>query len=765
MAKSVCVVGAGPSGLVAAKTFLHNAPKGAFHVTVLDRQSAVGGLWPSSVSDRHRQIDPLMLVNQSRYTMHFSDLAWETDAPPVPRAFQVGKYLHRYLERYLTPHPAFQLRLDTSLVRAEPSRGSWELLLEAGGKREVVAFDYLLVASGHFGKPMTLPEALSPPQSVPIIHSCQYRDLESLLGSRPPADGKVLVVGGQMSGVEIAGTIAAHISSAANSPETTIAGIEGYSVHHIVQRPSWVFPIFTTPEPEAAAPPFLPLDFSQYNFNNRSQPLANTQGHIGRDAAQAVHAYFHGSLGGDQSTFSPLLRVDDEARTEPPYLVVSDWYCDFVRSGLITLSRGKLRSLQGSTATVSPDGSEVHKVAAVVLANGFDPSPSLSFLADDILRKLHHSPRHPGQPLALSFHGTHHPQVPGLGFVGFYRSPYWGVMQMQARFLAEFWSEPGTPPEPLLRKLAIDDSVDHTLALRDDARVSQFPMGDYPWLMQEFAEALSIQPEAASLEGLPPLPHNGLPLDMLTPSRYLSPTDDGPARDEAAISVRNTVDAAAISLSSPKFVARAVFRSLLGGWNLQRRLVSKLPSHPSGYFNGTAKFLLREATSDGTCCAGNGATQTAPNPTPDDEAPRSSSSSDDSNVGPAMEYLYVEDGEFKTDTGLAFRASRRYVWRYDEQRDVLSTWFARTDDPARADYLFHEMEFQPRHDRDDDSWKATAGHLCVDDYYDVKYSFAFKAVNLCDWSIEYTVKGPKKDYSIHGTYSREARQAEEKAIQ
>ncbi|PHH78853.1 hypothetical protein CDD80_6143 [Ophiocordyceps camponoti-rufipedis] len=740
MAKSVCVVGAGPSGLVAAKTFLHNAPKGAFRVTVLDRQSAVGGLWPSSVADRRRQIDPLMLANQSRYTMHFSDLAWEDDAPPVPRAHQVGKYLHRYLDRYLTPHPDFQLRLETQLVRAIQSRDAWELLLKAKGGNETAVFDYLLVASGHFGKPMSLPGFLEPPQAVPVIHSCQYRDLKSLLGSNPPPNGKVLVVGGQMSGVEIAGTIAAHLSSAANSPgETIIPGIDGYSVHHIVQRPSWVFPIFTTPEPEAAAPPFLPLDFSHYNLNNRPPPLTNTQGHIRQDAAQAVHAYFHDSLGGDQSVFSPLLCVDDEARSQPPYMVVSDWYCNFVRSGLITLSKGKLDSLQGSTAIVSPERTEVHNIAAVVLATGFDPSPSLSFLSQDLLRKLHHSASHPSQPLALSFHATHHPDVPGLGFVGFYRSPYWGVMQMQSRFLAEFWSATDSPPRPLLIKVALDDSVARTLALRDDVRVSQFPMGDYPWLMQELAEALAIEPQAVSLEGLPLLPHNRLPLDMLTPSRYTSPSDDGPARAEAAKSVRNTVETTSTSLTSPKFVAWAVFRSLQGSWNLERKLVSRLPSHPSGHFTGTAKFLLREATSDGMRCAVPDAA------TPTDGEPAFG--------WPAVEYLYVEEGEFKTDSGLAFRATRRYIWRYDEQRDVLSTWFAKTDDPNRADYLFHEMEFRPRQPGHD-AWKATAGHLCIQDYYDVGYDFSFKAVNLEKWAIEYTVKGPKKDYSIRGAYSR-----------
>ena len=96
------------------------------------------------------------------------------------------------------------------------------------------------------------------------------------------------------------------------------------------------------------------------------------------------------------------------------------------------------------------------------------------------------------------------------------------------------------------------------------------------------------------------------------------------------------------------------------------------------------------------------------------------------------------------------------MWRYDERSDKLSVWFAKPDDQKRADYLFHEVEFEQseRGGRDADGWKAKAGHLCIDDYYDVKYNFAFEAVNLRDWSIEYTVNGPKKDYTIRGTYTR-----------
>ncbi|POR35840.1 Thiol-specific monooxygenase [Tolypocladium paradoxum] len=751
MSKSVCIVGeylrpaivymssAGPSGLVAAKTLLHNAPKGSFRVSVFDSQNAIAGLWPTSKTDDGRQVHPLMLANQSKHTMQFSDLAWEDDAPQLPRAWMVGKYLERYLDRYLTGNPDFELHLGTRVVRAEPldgGKGGWDVVLQSQGKEEGRQFRHLLVASGYFGKPI-IPEALAKSASIPVIHSSQYRELRTLFGEHAPRKGKILVVGGQMSGVEIAGTIASHLSSATHSPdEFEIPDIDKYSVHHVVQRPIWVFPLYTTPEPKATAAPFLPLDFSSYNRNNRPLPLVNTQGHISEDTAKVVHGIYERALGNGQAIFSPLLHADDEARSQPPYLAVSDWYCDFVRSGLITLSNGKVESLKGNTVVLSPGSAKVVDIAAVVVATGFDPSPCLDFLPEATLKRLHHSPQHPEQPVALAFHGTYHPDVSNLGFVGFYRSPYWGVMQMQARFLAEFWSKPDALPEPLLQKLTTDDSIQRTLGLRDDPRLSQFPMGDYPWLMQEFAESLSIERITPSLDKAPGLSHNCQPLDMLTPARYPSPTDDGQAKEDAAESVQDTVDVSIAGLATPTFVSRAVFRSLLGTWKLERDLTSRLPSHPSGHFSGTAQFLLRERTSDGIQCTKDG--------TP--------ASSDDDDLG--MEYLYIEDGEFKTDGGFGFRATRRYIWRYDERKDVLSVWFAKPEDQKRADYLFHDIEFLAPQGGRDEGWSAKAGHLCIDDYYDVKYNFAFEAVNLKQWSIEYTVNGPKKDYTISGTYGR-----------
>ncbi|KAL7792052.1 hypothetical protein V8C37DRAFT_410212 [Trichoderma ceciliae] len=748
MSKSVCIVGAGPSGLVAAKTLLHNAPKGQFKVSIFDSQAAIGGMWPTSKTDSDRLLHPLMIANQSRHTVQFSDLAWEDDEPQFPRAWQVGKYLERYQGRYLDGNPDFELQLKSRVAKVEKRNdgsAGWKVRIQSGDKEESRDFDYLVIASGYFGEPIT-PEAFrNAKTSVPIIHSSQYRDLKGLLGEGKQKGAKILVVGGQMSGVEVAGTIATHLSSAVNSPEESeIAGIDKYSIYHAIQRPVWVFPLYTTPEPTFTAAPFAPLDLGSYNINNRPRPLEDTQGHISEEHANMVHTIFEMSLG-DQEQFSPLLMPNEKEREQPAYLAVSDWYKEFVRSGMITLSSGKVVSLEGDLVTLDDHGAQIDDIAAVVLATGFDPSPCIDFLPKEILETLQHSPQHYNQALALAFHGTHHPDVPNLGFVGFYRSPYWGVMQMHARFIADLWStETGAPSEALQRKLQSDDSIKRTISLRDDPRLSQFPMGDYMYLMQEFSEALSIPMHECIMPKTPALSRNNLPLDTLTPARYPSPSDDSAAKDEAEKSLKQTRDLAVECLTTPRFVARSVFRSLLGTWRLERDLTSRLPSHPSGQFVGTAQFLLRERTPEGLQCASD---------------PNSTAVYDDNGGEEDLEYLYIEDGEFTTTSGFGFKATRRYIWRYDSKKDIISVWFAKPEDQKRADYLFHEVEFElPAADgiekREKEGWAAKAGHLCIDDYYNVKYNFAFNKVDLEKWSIEYTVNGPKKDYTIHGTYER-----------
>lgn len=260
------IPGAGPSGLVAAKTLTHDHPKDFFHVTVFEQGDRIGGLWPNSKKDPGL-INPDMCTNQSMHTVSFSDHAWPEGTPAFPKAWQVGEYLQQYVQGY----DAYRIRLGCKVVKASLQKGIWNVQVrdKQSLDPENLSFDYVIVATGFFGKPK-IPPVLEG-FAAPVWHSSRLRGVEDLLvGGAKPLPGphrNIVVVGGQMSGVEVAGSMAKQLSSEVNSPGVKlIPNASEYSITHIVQQPAWVMPLFfpndpyisgSSPEQSTVFPPSL----------------------------------------------------------------------------------------------------------------------------------------------------------------------------------------------------------------------------------------------------------------------------------------------------------------------------------------------------------------------------------------------------------------------------------------------------------------------------------------------------------------------------
>lgn len=212
-----------------------------------------------------------MRTNQSRHTVSFSDLAWPgADEHGIekyaqfPKAWEVGQYLERYLEKYGSQ---WEVRLGCEVVKAEKQARGWDVSVhvkeegEAGEMTvEVHEFDHVIVASGFFGAPR-VPQAIpSSDISVPVWHSSRVRDIRSLItdAGRLKVDSKgnggekrkIVVVGGQMSGVEVAANVALQLSDAINAPGKEIMDWGGWEVVHVVQKPVWVMPLFLPRNPQ-----------------------------------------------------------------------------------------------------------------------------------------------------------------------------------------------------------------------------------------------------------------------------------------------------------------------------------------------------------------------------------------------------------------------------------------------------------------------------------------------------------------------------------
>ena len=103
-----------------AKTLLHSFPEGTFIPSVFEKSHGIGGLWPVGVNHgAEPRINSWARTNLSRFTVAFSDLAWDSvmgdeELSIFPQARQVGKYLEKYADLYI---PKGVLRLGKEVVR------------------------------------------------------------------------------------------------------------------------------------------------------------------------------------------------------------------------------------------------------------------------------------------------------------------------------------------------------------------------------------------------------------------------------------------------------------------------------------------------------------------------------------------------------------------------------------------------------------------------------------------------------------------------
>jgi cation diffusion facilitator CzcD-associated flavoprotein CzcO len=241
---------------VAAKTLIHAHPKDTFHVTVLEQSHRIGGLWPVSKVD-DGLVNPDMYTNQSRHTVSFSDLAWPETAPSFPKAWQVGEYLERYIKTY----PGYEIRTNCKVLKTELLEGKWSVHVEDRASAvpvpQLLEFDHMIIATGFFGKPK-FPKILGGFQR-PVWHSSRLRDVKDLLTNESKTSfqpgRRIVVAGGQMSGVEIAASIAFQLSTASHSvEESSIPNASEYFVTHVVQQPFWVMPFLFPGNPVVDVP-------------------------------------------------------------------------------------------------------------------------------------------------------------------------------------------------------------------------------------------------------------------------------------------------------------------------------------------------------------------------------------------------------------------------------------------------------------------------------------------------------------------------------
>jgi dimethylaniline monooxygenase (N-oxide forming) len=188
----VCVIGAGSSGIAAAKA-LHEA---RIPFDAIEASDRVGGNWVFENTNGMSSAYEGLYINTSRDRMQYSDFPMPKSYPDFPHHTQIAKYFDDYVD-----HFGFRdrIRFRTSVEHAaEDSDGSWSVCLSHDGREEIRDYEWLLVANGHHWDPL-LPEPAFPGHfDGKEMHAHFYKSKRELAGKR------VVVVGMGNSAMDIA---------------------------------------------------------------------------------------------------------------------------------------------------------------------------------------------------------------------------------------------------------------------------------------------------------------------------------------------------------------------------------------------------------------------------------------------------------------------------------------------------------------------------------------------------------------------------------
>lgn len=179
----VCIIGAGSSGLAAAKTF---AARG-IPFDCLERENDIGGLW-NETTGTGVVYDTTYLVSSRKYT-GFEDYPMPEEYPTYPSHREALAYLRDYAQNFGILD---RIQFNTTVERVERTDEGW-LVYIAGARPRL--YRALVIATGHHDIPRfpNIPGKFT----GEIMHSRDYRSVKQLL------DKVVVVVGAGNSACDI----------------------------------------------------------------------------------------------------------------------------------------------------------------------------------------------------------------------------------------------------------------------------------------------------------------------------------------------------------------------------------------------------------------------------------------------------------------------------------------------------------------------------------------------------------------------------------
>jgi dimethylaniline monooxygenase (N-oxide forming) len=189
MNKQVCIIGAGSSGITAAKTLKENG----ITFDCFEKGSQIGGNWrfknDNNLSSAYRTLH----INTNRKVMAYSDYPMPAHYPMFPHHSHIIEYFDNYVNHFqIRDFITFNTSVTDVSLNAD---GTYKLTTDTG---LVSDYQYVIVANGHHWNPRFPEPPFKGEFTGEVLHSHFYTEPEQLTNKN------VLVVGIGNSAVDIA---------------------------------------------------------------------------------------------------------------------------------------------------------------------------------------------------------------------------------------------------------------------------------------------------------------------------------------------------------------------------------------------------------------------------------------------------------------------------------------------------------------------------------------------------------------------------------
>jgi len=241
MKKRICIIGAGPSGITAAK----NCMQAGLDFVVFEKNDKVGGNWVFNSKTGHSSVYENTHLISSKSWSEFEDYPMPDNYPDYPNHIQLQQYFEGYAKHFGIYS---KIKFDHAVNKVtRQGDGNWLVnYTDNNGSVQSEIFEVLMVSNGHHNVPKypTYPGEYT----GKFLHSHDFKGVDESW-----RDKRVLVIGAGNSACDIA-VESARVSKV---------------VHMSMRSPQWIFPKFIFGQPGdvfAARTRWLPRKLRQYGL-------------------------------------------------------------------------------------------------------------------------------------------------------------------------------------------------------------------------------------------------------------------------------------------------------------------------------------------------------------------------------------------------------------------------------------------------------------------------------------------------------------------